>query len=259
MSAVAFFFQNDSLLMPVGKPSSAAEPEIPLAFAEEFPFSDVFSIPGITDKGLIYCVSIPSETILPTCWQAVPVRQIISQETGLNSRMLRAFHIAQWRRESRFCGSCGKKNLDAPGELARLCPACGRMEFPRITPAVITIIMNDKEQILLAHNKKFTPGMYSLIAGFAEAGETLEEAVFREIYEETGIKTRDTRYITSQPWPFPNSLMAGFSARYESGSITPDGIEIDDARWFSRNNLPTLPRPGSVSRLLIDAWQKGRL
>jgi NAD+ diphosphatase len=178
----------------------------------------------------------------------------VREETGQSAEMLRAFHIAQWRRESLFCGSCGSKNTDSPDELARLCPACGRMEFPRIAPAVIMLITNDQGKVLLAHNKKFAPGLYSLIAGFVEAGESLEAAVARETREEVDIELRDIQYIVSQPWPFPNSLMAGFSARFASGTISPDGAEIEDARWFGKDDLPRLPGPGSVARYLINRW-----
>jgi len=163
------------------------------------------------------------------------------------------------RQESRFCGSCGARNTWASDELARLCPACGRLEYPRIAPAVITFITNDEDKALLAHNSKFTPGIYSLIAGFAEPGENLETAVAREIREEVNIEVRDIRYRLSQPWPFPNSLMAGFSARYASGTIRPDGVEIEDAQWFSRDNLPMLPSHGSVSRCLIEQWMNRTL
>jgi NAD+ diphosphatase len=172
--------------------------------------------------------------------------------------MLRAYHISQWRADSRFCGSCGTKNTDAPDELARLCPACGRLEFPRIAPAVITLVINGTGEALLAHNKKFAPGVYSLIAGFNEAGESLENTVAREIREEVSIEVRDIRYIVSQPWPFPSSLMLGFTARYVSGSLRPDGIEIEDARWFPRDKLPLLPGGGSVSRYLINSWIHGK-
>jgi NAD+ diphosphatase len=173
--------------------------------------------------------------------------------------MLRAYHVAQWRQDSVFCGSCGAKNIDAPDELARHCPACGRREYPRISPAVITIILNDDGRALLAHNKKFANGVYSLVAGFNEAGESLEATVAREIREEVGLEVKDIRYIASQPWPFPNSLMLGFTARYAGGEIHPDGIEIEDAKWFTRDNLPKLPGNGSVSRYLINGWLDGRL
>jgi NAD+ diphosphatase len=124
---------------------------------------------------------------------------------------------------------------------------------------VITIIINDKGEALLAHNKKFVNGVYSLIAGFNEAGESLEATVARETREEVGVEVKDIRYIRSQPWPFPNSLMLGFTARHAGGEIKPDGIEIEDARWFSRDSLPSLPGHGSVSRYLISLWLKGEL
>jgi NAD+ diphosphatase len=257
----AFFFQGSSLLLPEDPPDGGMGWEIPLINANDFlPPESVAERAGFPDDE-IYYVSIKPEIPIPPRWNSIPVRQAVSllsgnaaNETIQSSRMLRAFHIAQWRQESRFCGSCGAKNTDSPDELVRLCPVCGRLEYPRIAPAVITIITNDEDKVLLAHNSKFTTGMYSLIAGFAEAGENLESAVAREIREEVDIEVREIRYRVSQPWPFPNSLMAGFSARYASGTIKPDGNEIDDAQWFSRDNLPMLPAPGSVSRCLIEQW-----
>jgi NAD+ diphosphatase len=123
-----------------------------------------------------------------------------------------------------------------------------------VCPAIIVIITDDKDRILLAHNKKFRSGLYSLISGFNEAGESLEDTVAREVREEVNIEVKDAVYVRSQPWPFPNSLMLGFSARYLSGEIRPDGIEIEDARWFDRDNLPELPGEGSLSRFLINLW-----
>jgi len=260
-----FFFQGTSLLLPQEVSAAALNTEIPLAHAEKFPSADIFTIPGGSQGGgfnsAISCVSVPAEAPLPPSWQAIPVRQILStlpvnltEGTGPVNGLLQAFHVAQWRRESLFCGNCGAKNTDHPVELARLCPACGRVEYPRIAPAVITLITNDEGKILLAHNKKFAPGIYSLIAGFVEPGENLETAAARETLEEVGIEIGDIRYIASQPWPFPHSLMAGFSARRVSGVLKPDGVEIEDAQWFSRDSLPTLPGPGSLSRFLIERW-----
>jgi len=260
----AFFFQGSSLLLP--PVCGAMDWEIPLSHTSDFllPESEAEQA-GLPDDE-IYFVSIKPENPLPPRWQAIPVRQAVSLLSGntangyiQNNRMLRAFHIAQWQQESRFCGSCGARNTWASDELARLCPACGRLEYPRIAPAVITFITNDEDKALLAHNSKFTPGIYSLIAGFAEPGENLETAVAREIREEVNIEVRDIRYRLSQPWPFPNSLMAGFSARYASGTIRPDGVEIEDAQWFSRDNLPMLPAVGSVSRYLIEQWKNRTL
>jgi NAD+ diphosphatase len=279
----AFFFQDDALLLPQDIPDSHMDRELPLDLLKEFERNaagynpDVFEIPAVeapapqtnqngTAANSIIAVNVASGAALPHFWRAVPVRQGLQLlaggmivGTGSFGRLLRAFHIAQWRRESRFCGSCGARNTDAPGELARLCPICGRLEFPRISPAVITIIINDEGNALLAHNRKFTPGVYSLIAGFNEAGESLEATVAREIREEVNVEVRDIRYEASQAWPFPNSLMLGFSARYVSGAIRPDGVEIEDARWFGRNDLPKLPGKASVSRWLINRWIEGTL
>jgi NAD+ diphosphatase len=277
----AFFFQGTSLLALQEVSAAALNLEMPLSYVKEFPFSDIFSIPadipGIASgdasggaphngvlSGVIACVSVSIEASLPPSWQAIPVRQILSAFPGNlsaagSARLLRAFHIAQWRRESLFCGRCGTKNSDSGAELARVCPACGHMEFPRIAPAVITLITNDEGKILLAHNKKFAPGIYSLIAGFVDAGENLETAVARETREETGIEIGDIRYIASQPWPFPHSLMVGFSACYTAGTIRPDGVEIEDVQWFSRDSLPALPGVGSLSHSLISRWLDGTL
>jgi NAD+ diphosphatase len=272
LNSGAFFFQGNTFLLPADIPDSQMDRGIPLDFAGQFDRPDIFEIPA--NEGTITGVSLSPECSLPPGWRAVPVRRGISllaggvtdedPSTGYAlkppiERLFRAFHIAQWRRESRFCGSCGNRNADAPGELARLCPVCGRLEFPRISPAVITVITNDEDKALLAHNKKFLPGVYSLIAGFTEAGESLEATVVREIREEVNIEVKNIRYIASQPWPFPNSLMLGFSARYASGTIRVDGVEIEDAQWFDRDALPELPGTGSVSRYLIGRWLEGSL
>jgi NAD+ diphosphatase len=264
MNACGFYFQKESLLLPAAITGSPSDWEIPLDYLKEFKSNasttELFEINGTANKSISFVV-LSEEIPLPPGWQSVPVRQALSPLSGgaiegesAIGRMIRAFHTAQWRRESQFCGSCGTANTDAPGELARLCPACGRLEYPRIAPSVITIISNSDGKILLAHNRKFAPGLYSLIAGFNEAGESLEATVAREIREEVNIEVSDIRYISSQPWPFPHSLMLGFSARYASGTVRPDGNEIEDAGWFGSDSLPTLPGPGTLSRYLIDQW-----
>jgi NAD+ diphosphatase len=268
LSNSAYFFQGNALLLPAHIPDSQLDGDISLDFARLFEEPEIFEIPAIETgaPAVITGVQVSPAAPLPEGWRAVAVRQGISllaggmlEGKGPAGRLLRAYHIAQWRRESRFCGSCGAENADSPEELARICPACGRQEFPRISPAVISIIINDAGKALLAHNKKFLTGVYSLIAGFNEAGESLEATVAREIREEVNIEVRDIRYITSQPWPFPNSLMTGFCARYASGEIRVDGVEIEDAQWFDRDALPKLPGAGSVSRYLIGRWLDGTL
>ena len=255
-----FFFSGDTLLMPCEIPDSQIAAGIPMKFAQCFETPDIFEIPAIEPPGsqppMIRGVSVLTGD-LPENWRGIPVRRLITiaGEPGI----VRACHIAQWRQESRFCGSCGAKNNDVSGAALRLCPVCGRQEFPRICPAVIVIITDDENRILLAHNTKFKAGVYSHISGFNEAGETLEDTVAREIREEINIEVRDIMYIKSQPWPFPNSLMLGFSARYSCGTIRPDGNEIEDAAWFTADNLPELPGEGSLSRFLINCWLDGTL
>ena len=268
MTKQAYFFQGDSLLLPENSPNFQITSGISLDLAENFTSQidgqiDIFEIP-VLDKSdtAISVVSVLPGTALPENWKTLPVRQILTMfaaEGTDPSRILRACHIAQWRRESQFCGTCGAKNCDVQGQVQRECPKCGRNEFPRICPAVIVIITDDQNRILLAHNKRFRAGLYSHISGFNEAGETLEETVVREIREEVNIDVRDIVYVKSQAWPFPNSLMLGFKARYASGEISPDGDEIEDARWFTMNNLPELPGEGSLSRYLINSWLAGTL
>jgi NAD+ diphosphatase len=227
--------------------------------------TDYFEIPETEGGGTIGGVFLDEALSLPAGWQAVHIRHSLPfAEQGVFSGredigcLFRAYHVMQWHRESVYCGSCGNRNTDAPDELARLCPVCGRREYPRISPAVIVLVTNDRDEALLAHNKKFSGGVYSLIAGFNEAGENLETTVEREVREEAGIEIDTIRYEASQPWPFPNSLMIGFTARHVGGEIRPDGEEIEDARWFRRDALPRLPGPGSVARHLITRWVTGR-
>ena len=272
MSGGVYIFQGSSLIVPENTPDSLIHEEvrqelIDAAFAGVFEASDSFAIPSLDGQGDIHSLSIP-EGELPAGWKAIPLRQALvtftggtmAESRGPVGRILRSHHISLWRKDSRFCGRCGSPNKDASsGELARQCTVCGRIEFPRIAPAVITLVLNDKDEALLAHNKNFVSGVYSLIAGFNEAGESLEATVAREIKEEVNIDVKDIRYVRSQPWPFPNSLMLGFSARYDGGELKPDGVEIEDVKWFSRDSLPSLPGSASVSRYLIELWRTGKL
>ena len=268
----AFFFQGDALLLPVDFPDSQIDRGVPLELADDLNNPEIFEIPAVdtpafetaSDSAVsaIRAVSVLPGTALPENWRLIPVRQILamfSVRAADPGRILRACHIAQWRHDSRFCGTCGARNSYVPEETQCCCPKCGRIEFPRICPAVIIAITDDENRMLLAHNKRFKAGVYSHISGFNEAGETLEASVAREIREEVNIEVADIAYIKSQPWPFPSSLMVGFKARYSSGTIKSDGIEIEDAGWFSRDNLPELPGHGSLSRVLINRWLEGTL
>ena len=165
----------------------------------------------------------------------------------------RGVQLVEWSRTTRFCGRCGDRTEESPGERARRCPSCASIAFPRLAPAVICLIERDGKA-LLARNARFPPDMYSCLAGFVEPGETLEEAVAREVAEEVGIDITDIRYIASQPWPFPHSLMIGFTATWRAGELRVDGSEIVEAAWFAPDALPSVPPPMSIARRLIDNW-----
>lgn len=167
----------------------------------------------------------------------------------------KAVQIMEWDRTNQYCSRCGTKTERLPGERGKKCPNCGELFFPRISPAVIVLIRKGKE-ILLARSPNFPAGLYSLIAGFVEPGESAETAVVREVREEVGVSVKNISYFGTQAWPFPNSLMIGFTAEYESGEIQPDGIEIEDAGWFSAEELPVLPGKISISRKLIEYFLK---
>jgi NAD+ diphosphatase len=166
----------------------------------------------------------------------------------------RAVQLVDWVRNHRYCGRCGTETVDAEGERARRCPRCSLLAFPRLAPAIITLVERDDGRALLARNARWPGGMYSCLAGFVEPGESLEAALRREVGEEVGIEVDNPRYYASQPWPFPHSLMLGFHARYAGGQIACDGREIAEARWFSPDDLPDLPGPISIARWLIDDW-----
>jgi NAD+ diphosphatase len=162
-----------------------------------------------------------------------------------------------WRANHRYCSRCGDTLLSSRAGHLRHCPACGYESFPRLDPAII-VLVHDGDAVLLGRQASWAPGRYSTIAGFVEPGESLEDAVRREVHEETGIAARDIAYHSSQPWPFPASLMLGFTAQATAAPPVLHDGELEDARWFSRAELlggsVGLPPPVSISRRLIDSW-----
>lgn len=170
-------------------------------------------------------------------------------ELGLAGR---ALQLAEWTRTHRHCGCCGARMERQPGERAMLCPQCGFTAYPRIAPAMMVLVRKGN-RILLGRAPHFVPGVYSALAGFVEAGESLEECVHREVQEEVGITIANLRYYRSQSWPFPHSLMLAFIADHAGGELQPNPAELSDARWFALDELPKLPSPISISRALIEA------
>ena len=174
----------------------------------------------------------------------------------------RATQVVTWDRDHQYCGRCGSATRPHELDRSRVCPGCGSMAFPRISPAVIMLVERDggfagssRPEVLLAWGRQFPGRFFSALAGFVEPGESLEQCVAREVREETGIEIDQIRYFGSQPWPFPHSLMVGFNARYVSGEIVVQEAEIVEAGWFGPNELPPVPRGGmSIAGWLIEDW-----
>jgi NAD+ diphosphatase len=195
-----------------------------------------------------------------TAWSRIGLRELYGHVSDLDwSLASRAVQIVAWDRDHRFCGRCAAETEPHPDERQRRCPNCGLSVYPRLTPAVIVLVTrgDDDEQTLLAWGRRRVTRAYSTLAGFVEVGERLEEAVQREVREETGIEVGEITYFGSQPWPFPGQLMVGFRARYVSGEIEVQRSEIVEAAWFTAPEVEqlTTPRGGfSIAGWLIDAW-----
>jgi len=210
---------------------------------------------GVLDGAACFAVDLDGDGVADVAVEGwLPLMGLYGRVDDLRWTLAgRAVQLIEWDRTTRFCGRCATPTEPAPGERARRCPACGLLAFPRLAPAVITLIERPGEA-LLARGRTFPVPMYSCIAGFVEPGETMEAAVHREVREEVGVEVTDVCYVASQPWPFPHSLMIGFEARWAGGEIVIDEHEIVDAQWFRADDLPMIPPGMSIARTLIDRW-----
>ncbi len=169
----------------------------------------------------------------------------------------RASELLFWDRTTRFCSACGMAT-EQNTAISKICPSCHREVFPQVTPAILAMVLRG-EEILLVHARNFKGTFKGLVAGFVESGETLEECVQRELHEETSLEVTNIRYFGSQEWPYPNSLMIGFVADYAGGEINFLDEELSSGDFYSKDNLPELPRKLSLARKMIDAWLEGRI
>ncbi|ROR03460.1 NAD(+) diphosphatase [Erwinia sp. JUb26] len=179
------------------------------------------------------------------------LRQLLDCETGLFQLVGRGIQLAEFYRSHRWCGYCGHEMHHSKTEWACLCSRCRQRYYPQIAPCIIVAIRRGDE-ILLAQHTRHRNGIYTVLAGFAEVGETLEQTVAREVMEEASVKVKNLRYVSSQPWPFPQSLMMAFMADYDSGEINIDPKELLDAGWYRFDALPLLPPAGTIARRLIE-------
>jgi len=175
-----------------------------------------------------------------------------------------ALSLSSWHRRHRFCANCGQESVVVRGGWSRQCPDCHAEHYPRVDPVVIMLAEHD-DRLLLGRQPQYPPGRYSALAGFLEVGETIEAAVARELFEEAGVRVADVRYLASQPWPFPSSLMIGCTARAEDDRLTVDTTELEDARWFTRGEVAAalagedgasfIPPPHfAIARTLLEHW-----
>lgn len=244
-----YLFRGREILVQEGGDAAGAET------VASFGASDIDRICEDTVTGCIG-VALQADAQAPAGYAFQPFPSYFyTHDEAENARAARMKGYCGWLSATRCCPYCGHPLVFHESENAQVCPACGRLHYPRIEPCIITLISRG-EELLLLRNARDTQGIYACLAGFVEAGETLEQALRREVREETGLEVQNIRYVGSQSWPFPDQLMVAYYAEYKSGEIRIQESEIADARWFRRDALPPLPKPGSIARRLITQWQK---
>jgi NAD+ diphosphatase len=245
-----FAFKGDRLLVIQG-PSLLGIPCL-VDFSELGLIASCQHYLGLLEGRHCYAVGLDDDVTPPAGMSFEGLRRVYGRlDEDLFWVAARAVQIVNWDRTHRFCSRCSTQLITHPSFRAKECPQCGLLQFPRLAPAIIVLVERGTG-LLLARSRHFVSGMYSVLAGFVEPGETLEEAVIREVKEEVGVDVTDIRYFGSQPWPFPHSLMIGFTATYAGGEISLDDLEIEDAGWFTADNLPSIPSKISIARKLID-------
>jgi NAD+ diphosphatase len=266
-----FVFRGDQLLVEIGPPSpeppedariksrpqwarvptGRAAADLALPHIGAVPLRSLY----LGTLGALHCYAAEVATGHPApagmAWQNLRVLFSVLDDAHL-AIAGRALQLVDWDRNHRYCGRCATPTQVKSEERARTCPSCQLTVYPRISPAVMALVCRGSE-ILLGRGPQFPPGMYSALAGFAEAGETLEECLVREVREEAGVEVKNIRYFKSQPWPFPNSLMIAFLCDYAGGELHPQEGEIEAVSFFSIDALPKLPGKISIARRLIDA------
>ena len=200
-----------------------------------------------------YCAEINADILEHDHFHTISLRQALSMLYPEYYAMgVKAYSVMDWDRNHQFCGRCAAPTVHKSPNFERVCTLCNLSFFPRISPSIIVLIYREDE-LIMARSPHFAPGIYALIAGFVEIGETLEEAIHREVKEEVGVEVKNIVYFGSQPWPFPDSLMIGFTAEYAGGDLVIDHEEIEDAGWYRYDNLPGRPSmPLSISARMLD-------
>jgi len=202
------------------------------------------------------------EAVAPSAWSAFPLMAVLHPDDA--PLFAAVLSLSRWHERHRFCANCGHLSDIVRGGWSRKCPACGAEHYPRVDPVVIMLAEHDG-RLLLGRQPHYPPRRYSALAGFVEVGENFEAAVARELFEEAGIRVRNVRYVASQPWPFPSSLMIGCHAEADSHALRIDTAELDDARWFTREEIAAAladhpeasfqsPPKAAIARTLLERW-----
>ncbi len=249
--ALWFIYRGNDLLcdpnLEAGVPQAIDPAEIGLSFLRQHYL-------GTLKGQACFAVEVDAKTEAPAGTEFKGLRFVYGEvPEAVFSIGGRAVQIIDWDRTHQFCGRCGAKTVTQKAERGKKCPECGLTNYPRLSPSMIVLVRRGDE-VLLARAPRFPPEMYSVLAGFVEPGESVEETIHREVREEVGITVKNIRYFGSQSWPFPNSLMLGYMAEYESGEIVPQEEEIEDAAWFTAATMPKIPPRISIARQLIDAY-----
>jgi NAD+ diphosphatase len=257
-----FVFRGDRLLVEVGPPSAQPSDDPRVAARPSWarvPRHDAMPAEplralylGTLGATRCWAVEVAAETPAPPgmSWEGLRTLFTVIDDAHF-SLAGRATQLIDWDRTHRYCGCCGTPTVPKVDERVRVCPSCRLAAYPRVAPAIMALVRRDRE-ILLGRSPHFPAGMYSALAGFVGPGETLEQCVQRELFEEVGVAVENLSYFASQPWPFPHSMMIAFVCDWAGGEVRPDGVEIEDAKWFSVLQLPKIPSRISIARRLIE-------
>ena len=252
MQPLWFIFYKDKLLLAKQGEKFAVPTgeEAPVGLSKS---SSVMEVGTMDDGTPIKTFALSSPVINDTAFEWIDLRKsfhLLPREHYLKAGKCR--ELIYWDSNTQYCGTCGTP-LHMHTPISKRCPQCGREIWPALNPAIIVLVHKGNEA-LLVHARNFKGDYYGLVAGFVETGETLEEAVHREVKEETGIEIKNLRYFGSQPWPYPCGLMVGFNADYDGGDIHLQQSELSKGAWFTKDNLPTIPEPLSIARMILDDW-----
>ncbi|RKS86860.1 NAD+ diphosphatase [Orbus hercynius] len=235
-----FVSQNGRLWLPKG--------EVPSGLAKDFDFTGDSAQPiGEWQGQIAWLICKEMKHSMGS------IRPLLgSSEQALFLMAGRAVQLAEFYRSHKYCGYCGHQMHLSTTEWCCLCAKCHQRYYPQISPSIIVAIRNKNKILLAKHTRHAQEDLYTVLAGFVEVGETMEQAVVREVYEESKVAIKNIRYVASQPWPFPNSMMMAYLADYDHGEISVDPSELVEAHWYHYSELPKIPEYGTVARRLIE-------